>query len=239
MGQHYAAWARGRIKYFYQRFGSQINQAFAGTPYPASMVVGVAIQETGYIWNAYETKKLSDTGFLELCVGDSIGFGSRSRWPTSKSQLLSVARGDEVFASMRDSLEKRAALVGGSAARYAQDPNNIMMACGPWQYDIGFVRWAGPEFFAEKKWASLEECLSVFYTEIEDRRKRLKIAPNNLSRYEMALIGTSYNTGWAGFKPSRGLQQGFRTQGRYYGQRLYDFIGYARSIVGDTFADRR
>lgn len=203
------------------------------------MVVGVAIQETGYIWNAYEAKNLSDRDFLELCVGDSIGFGSRSHWPASKSQLLAVARGDEVFTSMRGSLEKRAALVGGSVASYAQNPNNIMMACGPWQYDIGFVKWAGPEFFADKKWTSLEECLSVFHTEIEDRRQRLKIAPTNLSRHEMALIGTSYNTGWTGFKPSRGLHQGHRTQGRFYGLRLYDFIGYARTIIGDTFADHR
>ncbi|WP_299693544.1 hypothetical protein [uncultured Tateyamaria sp.] len=238
MTQHYEPWARARIRYFYSRFGSQIRERFEQTPFPVSMIVGVAIEETGYIWNAFEKRNLSDEQFLGLIVGDSYGFGVRTRWPTSKAQLLSETGGKDVFDAMRQALEERAALVGGHAAQYVRNPNNIMMACGPWQYDLGFVRWAGPEFFAERKWRSLEQCMAVFHKEIENRRNALRMPVRNLSRYQMALIATAYNTGATGFKPARGLNQGNRTQGRWYGQRVHDFIGYARNIIGDSYPDR-
>lgn len=239
MGQQYEAWARGRIRYFNKRFGAKLARELKGTPFPVSMVIGIAIEETGYVWNAFENRQLSDSEFFELCVADSYGWGRRSHWPKTKAQLLAVPRGQEVFNALRAALEKRAALVGGSTATYARNPENIMMACGPWQYDLGFVRWAGPDFFAEKKWHSLKECMKVFTKEIEDRRKRLKISPNNMTRHEMALIATAYNTGWSGFKPARGLNQGNVTQGRPYGLRVYDFIGYARDILGDSYPDKR
>jgi hypothetical protein len=45
----------------------------------------------------------------------------------------------------------------------------------------------------------------------------------------MAHIAIAYNTG--GFKKERGLKQGFKVDGRFYGELVFDFLKLSKSVA--------
>jgi hypothetical protein len=49
---------------------------------------------------------------------------------------------------------------------------------------------------------------------------------------EMAFVAIAYNTG--GFKPSRGLKQGFKPEGgKHYGEQIFDFLELSKTVKVD------
>jgi len=97
------------IKWFKENFQSQIEAAVKGTAFSTDMIVAVACQETGYIWQVLRRHQdeLSLPRILELCVGDTIDGSSKSprtAFPTSKAELLKKPNGHAMFDIARQSL---------------------------------------------------------------------------------------------------------------------------------------
>src|SRR5438045_9499897 len=55
-----------------------------------------------------------------------------------------------------------------------------------------------------------------------------------LPDYEMACVAIAYNTG--GFRPKRGLKQGFFDGKKYYGEQFFDYLRLSQTVAVDDVA---
>ncbi|MEH1903579.1 MAG: hypothetical protein V7L04_19760 [Nostoc sp.] len=59
------------ISWFKQQFQQDVQAAIEDTPFSIELIIGIALQETGYLWrNIYKKETVAKT--LELCVGDTV-----------------------------------------------------------------------------------------------------------------------------------------------------------------------
>ncbi len=224
------------IEWFKDQFAAEIETAVAGSPFDLDMIVAVACQETGHIWQRLrkEANPLTRDQILALCVGDTIdakpGGGGRRAFPKNKAELLAHPKGQQMFDIARKALEDMAPHVPGFAGAVA-NKSKFCRGYGLFQFDLQFFK-VEPDYFLQRRYENFDETLGKCLHELKNAKKKiasLKDKPS-LSDEEFAFVAIAYNTG--GFKPSKGLMQGFRSSdGRFYGQNIFDFVRLSRTVA--------
>jgi hypothetical protein len=139
-----------------------------------------------------------------------------------------------MFAIAREALQAIAEFDRAYAAEF-RDPGEFCRGYGIFQYDLQFYR-RDPDFFLERQWHDFDACLTRFLHELTTKLRRV-FGPGktSLTRSEMAALAIAYNTGSC--RPAQGLRQGHRSPGgRYYGERIFDFLGDVATVSVPTFA---
>jgi hypothetical protein len=218
------------MRWFKQQFHEKINAALEGTPYSLDFMTALACQETGEVWPILRKKDLSVDRILELCVGDTLD--SRSAFPRSRAELVSVPNGSRMFEIARRALEDMAHFIP-SYQRVVLNPNKFCHGFGIFQYDLQFFKEEDPDYFLEQRYANFDECLKKAIGELGNATKRIHFQNKpELTDLEMAFVAIAYNTG--GFNPARGLKQGFKSDdGRFYGEQVFGFIEQSKTVPVD------
>jgi hypothetical protein len=217
------------VRWFKEQFHGAIEEAVQRTPFDLDMLTALACQETGEIWPILRKQGgLSVQEIVALCVGDTLDSDrGRRAFPQTKDDLLAAGNGQEMFTVARQALEKMAVHIA-SYRGAASNPDKFVHGFGVWQRDLQFFR-EDPLYFLDKKYEILEETLAKALQELRAALKRADLGDKlSLTDFEMACVAIAYNTGR--FDPSRGLKQGFPSDGRFYGEQIFDFIRLSRTV---------
>ncbi|MBN8489531.1 MAG: hypothetical protein J0M20_17605 [Burkholderiales bacterium] len=217
------------IRWFKTEFGPQIEAAVAGTPLPPDLVVAVACQETGSLWAPMRRQGLPTERIVALCVGDTLDAdGGRRAFPRTRQELLAAPRGEEMFAIARQALLDMAVHVTGYQG-VARRAGKFCHGFGVFQLDLQFFR-DDPDYFLNRDYERFDQTLARCVHELRGALRQLGLEDRDtLSDLESAAVGIVYNTG--GFKPAKGLKQGFNDGQRYYGEALFDYLRLAHSVA--------
>lgn len=224
------------IRWFKSQFHSQIEAAVQGTPFTADLLTAIACQETGYIWDTLRRKNMSTDQVLALCVGDTIdGNGTKGRkpFPRTKADLIARPRGQEMFDLARQALVDMARHIGGFK-KAVQNPNKFCHAFGIFQYDLQFFL-QDPDYFLQRRYVSFEASLAKAMEELQSKRVRIGLGgKSTLTDLEQVAVAIAYNSG--NFIPSKGLKQGHESDGKFYGEMVFDFLRLSKSVPFDGTA---
>lgn len=223
------------IRWFKEQFQDKIKDAVQGTPYTVDMLTAIACQETGEIWRILRTKNLTVDRILELCIGDTFDGSSnppRSAFPRTKEELLAQPNGQQMFDIARQGLKDMAQFIPGYSGLLS-NPKKICHGFGIFQYDLQFFKPGTPEsdpdYFLQKRYANFDHCVRKALKEL--RAKTIKIGYQNkpaLTDLEMCHIAIAYNTG--GFNPAKGLKQGHKSGGKFYGELVFEYLQTAKTV---------
>ena len=219
---------REALAWFKTNFGPKLEPAVAGTPFTIDMFAAIAYQESGEVWPTLVDKQLGIPKILELCVGDSLD--GRSAFPRSKTELLAASQGQEMFGIAHQSLVDMAQYITGYQG-VARNPNKFCHGFGIFQYDIQFFK-EDPAFFLQKKWCDFGACTAKLIAELRAAMASRSLYWSNktaLSDTEKVYVAIAYNCGHA--DPRSGFQQGFRSDGRYYGENIFEYLRLAQQII--------
>lgn len=222
-----------RIAWFKRNFGDKIIAATQDSPISVDLVSAIAVQETGYIWEALiEHHKGDVDAVLEGCVGDTLDAPSRRAFPTNRAALVSEPYGEQMFDIGRSALGALAEVNFGYRRVYDRDPNKFCRGYGILQYDLQHIR-SDPDYFLDKQWLDFDICLEKCLNEL-DFGLRIRGFENrrSLSNFDAATVAIVYNTG--GYRSSRGLKQGHQSAGKYYGEWVFEYIELSQSVNFDA-----
>jgi hypothetical protein len=219
------------IRWFKQQFRNQIEPALAGTPFDLDMIVAIACQETGYIWNSLRNKPLSIDRIVALCVGDTIDFrppnGGRRAFPKNKAALIAEPNGTAMFEIARSALEEMSAHIPGYGSAVA-NPNKFCHGFGVFQRDLQFFK-DDPDYFLEKRYESFPNTLAHCLSELRRGLRKLDFEERtSLSDVEFCMVAITYNTGR--YNPSKGLKQGHFDGEKYYGERIMEYLQRSQTV---------
>jgi hypothetical protein len=216
------------VRWFKEQFHAEIEVAARGTPFSVDMLTAIACQETGSIWPVLRKRQLNRGRILEMCVGDTLDEGAgRKAFPRTKAELVAKANGDRMFAIARQALEEMSQYIPGYQ-KVAKVATKFCHGFGVFQYDLQFFV-TDPDYFLEKRYADFAPCLQKCLEELSAALQRLRWQDRTtLSDYEMASVAVVYNCGR--FDASKGLRQGHRDNGTYYGEAVLEFIRLAKSV---------
>ncbi|MBS0164324.1 MAG: hypothetical protein JSS48_17355 [Nitrospira sp.] len=220
------------IRWFKEQFQEEIAKAIAGTPLTVDHFTALACQETGSIWPFLRKAKLPLSQVTALCVGDTLDdTGGRKAFPRNKAELLARARGDLMFDMAHQALVDMAQFVPGYE-KVAKNANKFCHGYGVFQFDLQFFK-TEPDFFLNREWATFSGSMGRAMRELKDALQTLGLSNRQdpLDDLEFAHLGIVYNTG--GFTPSKGLKQGHESNGRFYGENLFDFIRLCHTVTVD------
>jgi hypothetical protein len=224
--------ARDDFRWFKETFHQPLEAAAAGTPFSIDLLAAIAAQETGEIW-ARLRGKLPVAKIVEICVGDIIdGNGTKGRraFPKMKAELMAAPRGQEMFDIAHDALVQMAAHVP-AFARFATMSHKFCRGYGIFQYDLQFFK-VDPDYFLQRRWHDFSASLGKCIGELHAAARRAKLANHStLTDLQQVHVAIAYNAG--SFKPERGLQQG-HFDGRFYGEKVFDFLRLSRSVASPT-----
>lgn len=225
---------RSDIQWFKTEFQPRIVPLLVGTPLTVDMIAAIACQETGHIWPLLRQKRLSTPQILALCVGDTLDADKgRRAFPTTKADLLSRPNGDRMFAIAHKALVDMAAKVPGYTAVAAR-ADKFCHGYGMFQRDLQFFA-SDPDYFLERRYEQFEDTLGQCLDELRNALRKLGFQNrSSLSDLELAAVGIAYNTG--GFKPAKGLKQGYFNGTSFYGELLFDYLQLSRSVALDDGA---
>ncbi len=216
------------IAWFKQTFGERMSALLEGTPFDADMVAAIANQETGYIWGPLAQKGLTEDEILRLCVGDTLD-ASRGRncFPRTRAELVGATRGREMYTIAREALLEMAQHISGYESAVANE-EKFCHGFGIFQYDLQFFT-ENPDYFLQKSWGDFEACLTQFIAELRAAAQRQGWARKaTLTDDEKVFVAIAYNKGTCDC--TRGFKQGHMSDGRCYGENVYEFLHTARSI---------
>jgi len=215
--------------WFKNTFRSKIEAAFAGTPFTLNIATAIATQESYWLWvKFYKDLPLNET--LMLCVGDSIGEPNRKYFPKTVAALKAEPNGQAMFNIARQSFEKIAAYIPEYQAKLDDEPKVFCHGFGIFQYDIQFFK-TNPDFFLQKKWGSFDECLKLLVKELKDQQAAMYLSGKpNLTDIEQTHVAIAYNCGASKFDLNKGLKQGHFSDGKFYGENIWDFLQFAKTI---------
>ncbi len=218
------------IRWFKTTFAADIESAIAGTPFSVDLLTAIAMQETGYMWSVFVEKGLSLSDTLRLCVSDTIDADSkdpRSAFPKRKADLLAVAGGADMFKIARQALIDMARHIPGFSGAVSNS-SKFCHGFGIFQYDLQFYK-KDPEYFLAKKYETFGSCLAKFITELKEAMARQGwSAKTTLTDTEKVFVAIAYNRGRADL--SKGFKQGHKSDGRYYGENIDEFLRIAQKI---------
>ena len=133
-----------------------------------------------------------------------------------------------MFALARQALVDMAQYISQYRAAAAK-PNKFCHGFGVFQHDLQFFL-QDPDYFLQKRYADFDTCLRRCIGELRNAMKRIGWQDKTtLTDVEMAYVAIAYNTG--GFKPSRGLKQGYFNGNKYYGEEIFDFLRLAKTVA--------
>ncbi len=219
------------IQWFKETYHTRIEAGVANTPFDLDMLTALACQETGEVWPVLRKTQLTPQQILALCVGDTIdatpsGKGRRA-FPKTKADLVAKPNGQAMFEVARKALVDMAEYIS-SYRKAAANPNKFCHGFGLFQYDLQFFL-QDPDYFLQRRYEQLDQTLQKCLDELAAAMKKIGWAQKqSLTDYEMACVAIAYNTG--GFKPNKGLKQGYFDGQRYYGEQIFDFIRLSRTI---------
>ena len=219
---------RDALTWFKTNFGPKLEPAVAGTPFSVDMFTAIAYQESGEVWPVLVDKQLGIPKILELCVGDTLD--GRSAFPRSKAELLAAPQGQEMFRIAHQSLVDMAQYSTGYQG-VARNPNKFCHGFGIFQYDIQFFK-DDPAFFLQKKWCDFGACIAKLIAELRAAMASRSLSWSNktaLSDTEKVYVAIAYNCGHA--DPKSGFKQGFHSDGRYYGENIFEYMRLAQQIA--------
>ena len=212
-------------KWFKTTFGPEIVDAVTGTPFSVNMLTAIAIQETYEIWGRLFDGDMTPEAIIDACVGDVISAPRRTVYPKTKDELIASPNGQAMYDVARQALADMAKHAP-EYQKYVANPERFCHAFGVFQYDIQFFK-DDPDFFLQRKWADLGECLKRCTTELARVTKRTYGANKGpLTDLEATYVAIGYNMG--SVNPAKGLRQGFKDDtGKYYGEYVADYIRIA------------
>ncbi len=189
------------------------------------------MQETGYLWRRMVDQNVPLSKILELCVGDTIDdTGGRGAFPKNKAALVATTRGQEMFGIARASLEGVAPFDPGYA-KQAKKKSKFCHGFGIFQYDLQFFK-EDPDYFLRRQWADFDACLGKLRVELKSALKRAYgTGKSTLTDIEQAMVAIAYNQGLVNL--SKGLKQGHESDGRFYGENVFEFLRVAQSVSGE------
>ena len=190
------------------------------------MVTAIACQETGYIWQVLRKKVDTVEEVLALCVGDTIDAPSRSAFPKNRAALLAKPRGADMFEIGRDASRARGRAHQRLQAQRFQS-KQIHAGLWPLPDDLQFFL-KDADFFLNKEWARFDGCMAKLLAELKDclRKVGLQEDKSSLTDLEMCAVAIAYNRG--SYNPALGLKQGHKSDGKFYGENIFDFIALSR-----------
>ncbi|WP_117194147.1 SH3 domain-containing protein [Rhizobium terrae] len=217
------------ILWFKTSFAANITAATAGTVFDVDMLTALACQETGELWTAMRRQNLTPVQIAALCCGDIIDAnGGRNAFPRTKADLTAVPNGTQMFAIARTAFVDMAAHVP-QYQRYTSNPNKFCHGFGVFQYDLQFFL-EDPNYFLLQKYQNFSSSLQKALGELKTGlRKRGLQNRTSITDMEFCEVAICYNTG--GFDPSRGLKQGYKVDGKYYGEFIRDYLAMARRVA--------
>ena len=227
------------MRWFKEQFGEKMKAELEGTPFSVDFMTALACQETGEVWPILRKKNLSLDRIVELCVGDTIDFNpatgkGRKAFPRNKAALIAVPNGQKMFDVARQALVDMAQFIT-SYKRAASNPNKFCHGFGIFQFDLQFFKSGHPEsdpdYFLKRQYADFNVCLRKAITELRSAAKKIGLQnKSTLTDLEMVHVAIAYNTG--GFKPSKGLKQGFKPKGgKFYGEQVFEFLKTAKTVA--------
>ncbi|MBC8090198.1 MAG: hypothetical protein H7Z40_23310 [Phycisphaerae bacterium] len=218
------------IRWFKTQFHEQIEAAIVGTPFTVDFLTALACQETGFIWNVLRDK-VNPAELLALCVGDTLDAPRRSAFPKTKSDLLAKTNGAAMFDVAHKALVDMAHFIP-SYQPIAKKANKFCHGYGIFQYDLQFFL-IDPDYFLQRRYANFDQSLAKAMAELQTKQKKIGLGGRtSLTDMELVAVAIAYNTG--SFTPSKGLNQGFKSEdGRFYGQAVFDFLRLAQSVSVD------
>jgi len=214
------------IAWFKANFFGEMTSAVQGTPLTVDFLTALACQESGEVWPRVRLQIADANRVMKLCVGDTID--GRSAFPTSLKQLRDAPNGEAMFSIGRQALVDMAQFVPSYQAMAAK-PNKYCHGYGVYQVDIQHFLQE-PQYFLDRVWETLDGSLGRAMGVLRSALKKRGLQnATGLSDFDLATVGIVYNTG--GFKESLGLKQGFQSSdGKHYGQALFDFIRLAHTV---------
>src|SRR5262249_5444806 len=90
-------------------------------------------------------------------------------------------------------------------------------------------------FFLQKKWCDFGACTAKLIAELRAAMAGRSLSWSNktdLSDTEKVYVAIAYNCGHA--DPRSGFKQGFRSDGRYYGENIFEYLRLAQQIIVDA-----
>lgn len=225
---------RDDIQWFKAQFQGPIAMAVEGTPLTVDFMAALACQETGEVWPALRKAGLPLDQILALCVGDTLDADKgRSAFPGTKADLLSVDRGQEMFDLAHQVLADMSQYVPAYAGA-AKKAHKFCRGFGIFQLDLQFFK-TEPDFFLNRSYANFQSALGRCLEELHGVVKRLGFqGRSDLGDLELASIAIAYNTG--GYKPSKGLKQGYFNGSQYYGETFFDFLRLCHTVPAPGLA---
>ncbi|WP_439143058.1 SH3 domain-containing protein [Planktotalea sp.] len=233
------------IIWFIENFGDRVAKRVEQTPLTLSFVASIAVHETGYIWSNIRKSVSTEEEFLELCVGDKLGWDAgRSYFPAKKKTLLDAPNGPKMYKIARDVLKKAAAVNPKTFGSYFHDSDNILFGYGIFQYDLLFYNEGDSQYFLEKGWMDFDRCLEKAIEEMLLAAEFLgydRDSNEKISNYDLALIGAIYNGGSKDYDPLRGLKQirWIKWAQKYYGELIYQYMNIADAVIGGQNGNKR
>jgi len=83
----------------------------------------------------------------------------------------------------------------------------------------------------EQRWKNINACLEKLMGELRLALKQLGLSnKTSLTDLESVFVAIVYNAGFGNFRKSRGLKQGHKDDGRFYGENIDRFLRIARTI---------
>lgn len=210
-------------------FQPALEIAISGTSLTVDFMVALACQETGELWPILRRKGFDRNKVLALCVGDTLDADSgRSAFPKTKADLMTAAQGPQMFAIARQALVDVAESVHGYEGAAAR-PNKFCHGFGLFQRDLQFFL-KDPGYFLNKDYEHFDKTLAEALGELKHTLKKLGFDVRaSLSDLELCAVGITYNTG--GYKPAKGLKQGYFDGKKYYGETLFDYMRLAHTVA--------
>lgn len=225
------------IRWFKNSFGPRIVERMTGTPFDVDMLTALACQETGELWAAMRHEPgLTPDAIAALCCGDTLDADKgRAAFPRTKADLVAktVVGGEEMFKIARKALLAMAEYV--PAYRFARrNEKKFCHGFGVFQYDLQFFL-TNPKYFLERQYEIFENSLDRALVELKAGLKKRKLEDRaEISDMEFCHVAICYNTG--GFDPSRGLKQGHKSDGLYYGEAIRDHLALVRKASAPAIA---
>ena len=218
---------KDEIKWFKEQFAQDILPVLAGTPLSFDLICAIAFQESGELWSKLRLH-LPREEVLRLCVGDTL---DRSAFPKNKNALIAAKDGQRMFDLAHQLLGEMGEGTGIRIyKKLAKRPDKFVHGYGIFQYDLQFFR-RDPNFFLEQRWKNINACLEKLMGELRLALKQLGLSnKTSLTDLESVFVAIVYNAGFGNFRKSRGLKQGHKDDGRFYGENIDRFLRIARTI---------
>jgi hypothetical protein len=217
-------------RWFKTQFQKKIEAALDEAPFSVDLLTAIAMQETGYLWRVMVGKKLSVADILLRCAGDTIDAPGRGAFPKNKDALVASTHGQEMFDIAREALVSISPF-NDAYANQAKKENKFCHGFGIFQYDLQFFK-EDPDYFLEKEWGDFQACLGKVLTELQSALKRtFGTGKSSLTDTEQVFVAIAYNKGSVNL--SKGFKQGFQSDGRFYGENIFDFLRVSQSVSAD------